>query len=325
MSKPCGLPACIAPEEVGCRLGEASPQQCMHWLQAAAADGAAGGAAAAPAGDGARLPWTGNALGALDVGFLTGHTRARVVGVFGASASGKTSLLGAWYLLLGRDIAPLRLSFAGSLTFEGWENIAGSLRWNAKNGPAFPAHTSSGSGRHPGLLHLSLQLGAVKQDILFADAPGEWFSRWAVRRDADDAIGARWLADAADVLVVTADSDALSGPKQGLARSNLLELLRRVGAERRGRPAALVWTKSDLQVDALMRQAVANAAQNALGEYLTFSVSMRSTPAQETTNRGQGLLELFEWVTTVEEAGFHQPAALEPEREMLRVVGGVHA
>lgn len=325
MSKPCGLSACIAPEEVGCRLGEASPEQCVHWLQATDTNAVAVGVGAATASDWARLPWTGNALGALDVGFLTGHIRARTVGLFGAAASGKTSLLGAWYLLLGRDIAPKGLSFAGSLTLEGWENIAASLRWRAKNGPAFPPHTSSGSGRHPGLLHLTMQSGAAKRDILFADAPGEWFSRWAVRRDADDASGARWLADAADVLVVTADSETLSGPKQGLARSNLLELLRRVGAERRRRPAALVWTKSDVPVDAQMRQAVTKAADNALGQYLTFNVSMRSTPGQEPGNRGQGLLELFEWVTSVQEAGFLKPAAPEPELELLRVVGGVHA
>lgn len=322
MSRGCGLAACIAPEDVGCRLGETSLQQCKHWLERAGAELAE---MTVPQEQGAKLPWTGNAFGALDVGFLAGRTRTRLVGLFGAADSGKTSLLGAWYLLIGRDIVPGGLSFAGSLTLEGWENIAASLRWNAKNGPAFPPHTSSGAGRHPGLLHFSLQTQTSKQDILFADSPGEWFTRWAVRRDADDAVGARWLGDAADVLLVIADSHALSGPRLGAARSNLLELLRRVGSERRGRPVALVWTKCDVEVNTEMKQAVERAADLALGNYPSFSVSMRSAPGQEPDNRGQGLLELFEWVATASEASFPAQADQELERELLRVVGGVHA
>jgi hypothetical protein len=260
----------------------------------------------------------------MDIGFLAGKARTRLVGLFGAAESGKTSLLGAWYLLLGRDIGPAGTSFAGSLTLEGWENIAGSLRWNSKHGPAFPPHTSSGTGRHPGLLHLDLQVRESRQDVLFADAPGEWFSRWAVRRDAEEATGALWLSEASDVLIVVADSDALAGPRLGLARTNLVSLLRRVGAERRGRPVALVWTKCDVRVDDQMRQAITQAADLALGSYRTFRVSMHSAPDQEPHNRGQGLVELFEWALSVPEIPFQRLAEHEPERELLRQVGGVH-
>lgn len=322
MSGRCSQAVCIAPDEVGCRVGEASPHLCKHWQQNpdAEAPGTTGAVE-----DGARLPWTGNALGSMDIGLLAGKARTRLVGLFGAADSGKTSLLGAWYLLLGRDIGPDGLSFTGSLTLEGWENIAGSLRWNAVHGPAFPPHTSSGTGRHPGLLHLDLEVGDVRRDMLFADAPGEWFSRWSVRRDAEDAAGALWLSDASDVLIVVADSDALAGPHLGVARTNLVALLRRIGAERRGRPVALVWTKCDVKVDDQMRQAVTQAADLTLGSYCTFSVSMHSAQGQEPHNRGQGLIELFEWALRVPEAPFHRPAAPEPERELLRLVGGVHA
>ncbi|SFB21424.1 hypothetical protein SAMN04515620_12660 [Collimonas sp. OK607] len=322
MSGHCSQAACIAPDEVGCLVGEASPHLCKHWQKKAEAEttGTVG-----LVEEGARLPWTGNALGSMDIGFLAGKARTRLVGLFGAAESGKTSLLGAWYLLLGRDICPEGMSFAGSLTLEGWENIAGSLRWNSMHGPTFPPHTSSGTGRHPGLLHLDLNVHEVRRDILFADAPGEWFSRWAVRRDAEDASGALWLSDASDVLVVVADSDALAGPRLGVARTNLVSLLRRVGAERRDRPVALVWTKGDVKVDDQMRQAVTQAADLALGSYRTFSVSMHSTPGQEAHNRGQGLIELFEWALTVPEMPFHRLAELQHERELLRQVGGVYA
>lgn len=231
----CAQLACIAPDEVGCLEGESAPHLCKHWQKKGEAEVREASNALE---DGARLPWTGNALGSLDIGFLAGRARTRLVGIFGASDSGKTSLLGAWYLLVGRGICPDGISFAGSLTLEGWENIAGSLRWSSVRGPAFPSHTSSGAGRHPGLLHLDLNIHRARRDILFADTPGEWFSRWAVRRDADDATGALWLSDASDVLIVVADSQALGGPKLGVARSNLFSLLRRVAAERRGRPAA---------------------------------------------------------------------------------------
>ncbi|MGX4641685.1 TRAFAC clade GTPase domain-containing protein [Massilia sp. SYSU DXS3249] len=261
----------------------------------------------------------------MDIGFLAGKTRTRLIGLFGAAESGKTSLLGAWYLLLGRDISPDGTSFAGSLTLEGWENIAGSLRWNAMRGPAFPPHTSSGTGRHPGLLHLDLQVHEVRKDILFADAPGEWFSRWSVRRDAEEATGALWLSEASDVLIVVADSDALAGPRMGAARTNLVALLRRVGAERRGRPVALVWTKCDVKVDDQMRQAVIQAADLTLGSYRAFSVSMHSAPGQEAHNRGQGLIELLDWALSVPETPFLKLAEQEPEQELLRQVGGVHA
>jgi hypothetical protein len=318
----CAQAACIAPDEVGCLVGEASPHHCMHWQKGpdAEAPGTTGSVE-----DGARLPWTGNALGSMDIGFLAGKARTRLVGLFGAAGSGKTSLLGAWYLLLGREIGPHGVSFAGSLTLEGWENIAGSLRWNAMQGPAFPPHTSSGTGRHPGLLHLDLQVHEARHDLLFADAPGEWFSRWAVRRDAEDTAGALWLSETSDVLIIVADSDALAGPRLGVARTNLVALLRRVGAERRGRPVALVWTKCDVKVDDQMRQAVTQAADLALGSYCTFSVSVHSAPGQEPHNRGQGLIELFEWALSVPEPPFHRPTGLEPERELLRLVGGVHA
>lgn len=321
MSGHCSQAACIAPDEVGCLVGEATLQLCKHWQKKPGIEAAG---TEEPLEEGTRLPWTGNALGSMDVGFLAGKTRTRLVGLFGAAESGKTSLLAAWYLLLGRGISPDGMSFAGSLTLEGWENIAGSLRWNATHGPAFPAHTSSGTGRHPGLLHLDLQMHKRRSDILFADAPGEWFSRWAVRRDAEDANGALWLSDSSDVLIVVADSDALAGSRLGVARTNLVALLRRVGTERRGRPVALVWTKCDVKVDGEMRQAVRQAADLALGSYRTFDVSMHSAPGQDAHNSGQGLIELLEWVLSVSESPCYLPASAQPEQELLRQVGGVH-
>jgi hypothetical protein len=322
VSRKCSHTACLAPDELGCKVGEGALQQCKYWQSS---HDVPEQAAVSETDDSARLPWTGNAMGAGDIGFLSGASRTRLVGVFGVAESGKTSLLGAWYLLLGRGIGPQGISFAGSLSLEGWENIAGNLRWNAAHGPSFPPHTSSGSGRHPGLLHLDLQVDRGRQDLLFADAPGEWFSRWSVRRDAEDAAGAAWLSGSADVLLVIADSKELAGEQLGTARANLLSLLRRTGAERRGRPVALVWTKCDVAVDEQMCSAVKRAADLAFGTYETFRVSMHAAQGQDPYNRGQGLLELLDWVVRVDEVTFPKSVLPHPEQELLRVVGGVHA
>lgn len=322
MSGLCTQLACIAPDDVGCIEGESTPRQCKHWQKTANAEVVEASGATT---DGSRLPWTGNALGAMDIGFLAGRTRTRLVGLFGASGSGKTSLLGAWYLLVGRGICPDGVSFAGSLTLEGWENIAGSLRWNSVCGPSFPPHTSSGAGRHPGLLHLDLNIHNARRDILFADTPGEWFTRWAVRRDAEDATGALWLSDASDVLIIVADSEALAGSKLGVARTNLLSLIRRVAAERRGRPVALVWSKADIEVDPQIRKVVTQAADLSLGNYRAFSVSMHAAAGQEPYNKGQGLVELFEWVLTAPEAPFTEVADSVPEKDIFRQLGGIYA
>ena len=152
------------------------------------------------------------------------RSKPKVIAIAGAHNAGKTTLLTAWYLIAGRGYSPKGGYFAGSYTLEGWENLAHSLRWTEVSGPIFPMHTHTG-GRFPGVLHWALRTESDRLlDLLLPDAPGEWFRRWAIDRDAEDAAGARWLAEYADVFIVLADCDALSSPLRGAAR-NSLELL----------------------------------------------------------------------------------------------------
>ena len=85
MSRQCSHPGCLAPDELGCQVGESSLQQCKFWLSSRDAQEQA---AAAEPDDGARLPWTGNAMGAGAIGFLSGGTRSCIVGVFGVGWCG---------------------------------------------------------------------------------------------------------------------------------------------------------------------------------------------------------------------------------------------
>lgn len=269
-----------------------------------------------------RFPWTGNAFGGADLAFLSGHSKPRLVALLGAEDAGKTSLLASWYLLLGRGIHPPDATFAGSLTLEGWENIAASLRWSSPQGPSFPPHTSSGAGRQSGLLHLAMSLRGAITQLLFADAPGEWFARWAIHRDAADAAGAKWLTNSADILLVVADSTALAGAQRGVARARLFELLRRTGAERGRRPTALVWTKCDVPVAQAMASAILDMAKTTLGEHQVFHVSMHPASGQELHNQGQGLIDLFEWLLAVKDQTFPVSPAGLPEREIFSLLGG---
>ncbi|WP_262403652.1 TRAFAC clade GTPase domain-containing protein [Actinomadura sp. CNU-125] len=221
-----------------------------------------------------------------------------VVGIIGPENAGKTTLLGAWYLLLGRGASRLLdRRFAGSFSLEGWEAVAGSLRWSPGQPPGFPPHTTSRSGRAPGLLHLSFRDPAHERftDYLFTDAPGEWFQRWAMNSEAPEAEGARWIAEHADVLLLIADRDALAGEHRGAARGALQRLGRRMAAERRGRPVALVWTKSDVEIASEMEDSIRRSVLDLIPDAVEFSVSVVSKVA---SGAGSDWSDLMNWILT---------------------------
>ena len=211
----------------------------------------------------------------------------------GPQNAGKTTLLGAWYLLLGRGAVQDDLRFSGSCSLAGWEALASSLRWEpGPIPPSFPPHTSSRSTRIPGLLHLAFRRGADHhRDYVMTDAPGEWFRNWAVNRDAPDAEGARWAAEHADVFLLVADREALAGRERGAARTDIQLLARRLADDLRGRPVALVWTKADTLIPEDTKEAVRSAVLRAVPRAKEFVVSIMSE--SDGTGTGQGLVELL--------------------------------
>src|SRR5689334_15718041 len=161
----CLQPTCFVPD-TGCALGYLDRSKCPVWTTDRPAS-----PENVVTGDELLLPWSGRALGLADLSFITGRAKPLVVGILGAESAGKTTLLGAWYILLGRRaIGPKGLRFAGSYSLSGWEAVAGALRWAPGHPPAFPAHTSS-RGRTPGLLHLGFRSEHERlKEFLFADA-----------------------------------------------------------------------------------------------------------------------------------------------------------
>src|SRR5690242_4491876 len=135
----CRKPNCFMPN-APCDLGYLEPAKCPEWT----GSGKANGVDAGPF-DKIMLPWSGSAMGLVDLGFVSGRGKPIVIGVAGPENAGKTTLLACWYLLLGRGLLEhIDHFFAGSYTLEGWESVAGALRWDPGRSASFPPHTSSG-------------------------------------------------------------------------------------------------------------------------------------------------------------------------------------
>ncbi|NMM03528.1 hypothetical protein HHL24_37325 [Paraburkholderia sp. RP-4-7] len=219
------------------------------------------------------VPWSGAALGTDDLFNLFAHRRPVLIALVGAHDTGKTTLLVGSYLSLIKGSALAGASFCGSRTLEAWESLAAWVRLE-KGNPSFPPHTPRGSGRVPGLLHVALRNGEGEyRDIVFTDAPGEWFSSWAVNEDAEDAKGAQWIAEHADAFLIVADGMRLSGAERGRARHELRQLVERLGRHIRGRPTVFVWAKSDQQPVETIKDAIRVAVR----EHLPHAREIEST------------------------------------------------
>lgn len=313
----CSRYTCFAPETT-CDLGFLDRSKCSVWKGRDEVLGAQGEAAS----DELLLPWSGSALGLADLGFVAGRRKPLVVGIAGPQNAGKTTLLAAWYLLVGRGLADSeKRRFAGSYSLAGWEAVASALRWAPGQPPSFPPHTSSRGGRAPGLLHLAFRdAESQARDYLFTDAPGEWFQKWAVNRDALQGEGARWVAEHADVFLLIADREALSGSHMGSARGSLQLLARRLAAERAARKVALVWTKSDVSVTPEIETAVREAVLGLMPDAAEFSVSIVPSVGGK-SDKGQGLIELLDWTLEVRHKRLSLPPVIATSADPLFMFG----
>ena len=316
----CTQPTCFVPD-TGCDLGHTDLSKCPIWRGTRAAYASAEDELAGEM----LMPWSGSAFGLADLGFVSARAKPIVIGIVGPQNAGKTTLLAAWYLLLGRGLAsPNGRLFAGSYTLSGWEAAAGAMRWTPGQPPLFPPHTTSRGGRAPGLLHLTFRNedGGAPVDYLFTDAPGEWFQRWAINKESTEGAGARWVSDHADAFMIVADREALAGEAMGSARGSLQFIARRLGAERRGRPVALVWTKADVKIPTEMEEAVRGAVIDAMPDTAEHSVSVVGAPGTAPLlNKGVGLTELLQWALDVRRPGVRLPPPASTSDDPLFIYG----
>ncbi len=247
------------------------------------------------------LPWSGNSLGLDDLQFIAARSIPNMVGLVGSYNAGKTTLLTAIYLLLGQGRHIGDRLFSGSLTFEGWESLAYDMRWKAGDPPCFPPHTSFSSGRIPGLLHFSFRdKSELLEDVIFTDAPGEWFDRWGIDRNAPDAEGAQWISRYAQTFILFADSEALSGSQLGEARSKLMTLAERLSGEVAGRPVAIVWSKSDKEIQDGVRKALSGRFEKLFPVKKEFSISVVLSNGENSITEFE-ILSLLCWLVSAQD------------------------
>lgn len=275
MSRRCVHESCFP--DTACALGHLDRSVCEHWTQPEVGAGESIVAPREPASD---IPWNGYALGTSDLAILGGRGQPLVVGLIGPPDSGKTSLLAFVYMWLLEHGTLGDWQFASSWTLGGWESVVRNCRWMGAPPPSFPPHTSS-SGRHPGILHVALRHRDtnVVRDVLFTDAPGEWFSQWSRAPGNPAAAGARWVVERADVLFVLLDSASLADPtKLPATRRATRDIIERVGAESLC-PVVVVWTKSDVAVPAAIQDALGYACS----EFVPAASTTATTVADPTT------------------------------------------
>src|SRR3546814_7076877 len=88
---------CFADDNTTCTLGHMRHDLCPEWKR-----GGDSGVTAAADFEQLLLPWNGLAMGESDLNFVSGRIKPITVGIVGPESAGKTTLLGAFYLLLGQ-------------------------------------------------------------------------------------------------------------------------------------------------------------------------------------------------------------------------------
>lgn len=242
-----------------------------------------------------KMPWTGNSFGLTDLNFLTASSKPIVIGITGVASAGKTSFLAALYCLLrhGKKIGDY--SFAGSLTLNGWEDIAWYLSWKENGSIQFPPHTSNNEGRIPGLLHLTLRNSENKKlDLIFTDAPGEWFDYWRINVHSENAKGAEWIHENSDAFLLFADCDVLSSENRGQAKFQINSVADRLFENIDSRPIGLIWSKSDCEITETTKEQILKNIEHKL--YVHFTEFNTSVKESETGMFHQNICNSINWI-----------------------------
>jgi hypothetical protein len=281
MKGSCSLKDCGLHEGLGCEMGHSDFTQCPHFEEK---QPQAINAAAPPdigitnSDDGQRLPWTGRAIGLSDILLVSGRSSCDLIGLVGPHNAGKTAFLTALFAHFSKLGNVDGYSFAGSYSLSAWAHLKQYTQWPATNGPCFPPHTPLSGERVPSLLHLAFRQPASSvRDILFTDAPGEWFSQWIRQQAADQSRGARWIVDNASQFIFFIDRTALAGTEVGKCRQETIALARLLAENRNGRPVIVVWSKSDLPHAGEIEVPIRRKLEELFGKHPTFNLHVKDS------------------------------------------------
>lgn len=271
--KSCLWPDCY-PEDTGCQCGEKDYSKCEHYKKQE--NNSEISEENVP--NQKRFPWTGSVMGLHDLNYITSNSNVIIIGVVGVAKTGKTTFLALLYCLLRHGYKIGAFSFAGSYTLTGWEDISFNLKWKTEDPKIqFPPHTTSNAGRIPGLLHLALKNDdGIIHNVIFTDAPGEWFKDWSINKKNSKAEGANWIYSKADAFLMFADRDKLSGVERGSTRNTITQLLVRLKENIRNRPLGLVWSKSDIEIASSIKNSISTYFTSNFNNNEEFEVSARN-------------------------------------------------
>jgi len=270
----CSRPDCY-PEDTGCQCGETDYTKCKHYNQTESESHIA----EKESNDSERFPWTGSTLGLHDLNYISAYSNLTIVGVVGTAKTGKTTFLALLYCLLRHGYKVGGFSFVGSFTLTGWEDIASNLSWKSDDPKIqFPPHTTSNAGRVPGLLHLTLKgSDGLTHNVIFTDAPGEWFKDWSVNKNDVKSEGANWIYKNANSFLIFADCEKLSGNERGSAKNDIMQLLVRLKENINNRPVCLIWSKSDINIQSEIKNSITKYLSSNFNLQNELDVSARNT------------------------------------------------
>jgi len=280
-----------------CTLGELDRTVCKNWKREQKEDDNEA-TVEAPS----TAAWHSDVLSEPDLNLLSVQRRPHLVALIGPHNVGKTTFLAATHLSLLRTPAIGEWEFAGSLTLLGWQKIIKHMQYPQDVGcpPGFPPHTPISEDRVPGLLHYSLRYRDHDQlrDVLFTDAPGEWFKEWAIHRDDMPYPGASWIAEHADTFLFFVDSEELAGSDAGTARLLIESISGRLAQALNHRPVAIIWSKSDIEIDESIRGQIEKIIKRELPGASHFQISVKATKQADQAALAKRLASVLGFVTT---------------------------
>jgi len=275
----CSRAECNEGEE--CLLGEIDRATCKHWEtietvieKEAALD------------DCPMAPWHGDAFSKSDINLLSVQRRPHIIALIGPHNAGKTTYLSAIHLLCLRQPLLSDHCFAGSFTLRGWQKIIHRMEYPREKNlpPGYPPHTPNSNERVPSLLHYSLRnmVDDSLQNVIFTDAPGEWFTSWASNPDESVSPGAVWTVRNADTYLFFVDSEELASENAGVARGTIESMACRLREEGNEKPVGIIWSKSDIAVDAIIKEQIEEILTREMPHATSFHTSVKSAKDKNT-------------------------------------------
>lgn len=227
------------------------------------------------------VAWSGEALRLPEIELVSRQGAPVILATVGHADAGKTTFLGLLYTLLLRGQPLGQYAFARSLTLLGWEKLAAA--WRFKRGEVRGATPTPDDSDYYSLLHWTLRQPDQRlRDVLFPDAGGEVFSRWAIEATDPTAANVRWIQQNADAFLFFVDCRALA-ERQNPAFIEISKLASRLRDNLNGRPVIVLWSRADYlaAVSPEMQEKVSRQLQLRFGTYTSFEISNELTDSPE--------------------------------------------